>query len=201
MQTGIGITDAAKLTARVMETGAAGLLSIGTAGGLQPDLRAGALLLPGCIRRAGGKSFAADPEWHARVHAALKQTDRVHTGDLLSVNCVVRHPDEKESLFRQTQAIGVDMESAGLAEIAAHAGLPFLVLRVVMDTAADTIPKAATVSINEAGDTQSIALLSYLAGHLSDIPGLLRTAHRFRNAAGSLREACRLARDELLCPR
>lgn len=201
MQTGMGIADAAQLTDRIVNTGASGLISIGTAGGLKPDLQPGALLLPNCIRHIDGKNFAADPEWHAQVHAALQCTDRVHTGDLLSVTDVVRHPERKNSLYRETEAIGVDMESAGLAEIAAHAGLPFLVLRVVMDSAGDEIPEAATVSIGETGDTQNIALLRYLAGHISELPGMLRTLHRFRNAAASLREACWLARNELLCPR
>jgi adenosylhomocysteine nucleosidase len=200
MQTGMGIADAAQLTDRIMNTGASGLISIGTAGGLTPDLQPGALLLPSCIRHINGKKFTADPEWHAHVHAALKCTDRVHTGDLLSVTDVVRHPDRKDSLHRETEAIGVDMESAGLAEIAARAGLPFLVLRVVMDTVRDEIPEAATVSIGETGDTQSMALLSHLARNISELPGMLRTLRRFRNAAASLREACWLARNELLCP-
>jgi len=201
MQTGIGISDAAQLTDRIINTRASGLISIGTAGGLKPDLQPGTLLLPRRVRHINGKNFVTDPDWRTRVHTALEGTDRVHAGDLLSVTDVARHPDQKSSLYRETQAIGVDMESAGLAEIAAHAGLPFLVLRVVMDTAGDEIPKAASVSISETGDTRSIALLRYLAGHISDIPGMLRTLRRFQNAAASLREACRMARNELLRPR
>jgi adenosylhomocysteine nucleosidase len=163
-------------------------------------LSPGALLVPHAIQRTDGKKFLVDTEWHARVLTALEKSAKVYTQDMFTVNRVIASPAEKISLNRKTKAIGVDMESAGLAEIAAIAGIPFLVLRVVMDTAVDQIPKAATVSVNAAGETSTIALLGYLAGHLSDVPGLIRTLRQYRSAAASLREACRLARNELLCP-
>lgn len=200
MQTGIGIADATELTERVIEAGATGLISIGTAGGLAPDVRAGALLIPGCIRNIDGEKFFADAPWHARVHAALKNTERVHTGDLLTVNHVVRRPDEKHSLHKMTKAVGLDMESSGLAEIAVQAGLPFLVLRVVMDTVFDKIPNAAIIAVSQTGDMRIMATLGYLARHPSDLPGMLRILRRYRSAAVSLRGACRLARKELMCP-
>jgi adenosylhomocysteine nucleosidase len=200
LQTGIGIADAKTLTRDVVNANAAGLISIGTAGGLDPELSPGALLVPHGIQRKDGKKFLVDTEWHARVLTALEKSAKVYTEDMFTVNRVIASPAEKISLNRKTKAIGVDMESAGLAEIAAIAGIPFLVLRVVMDTAVDQIPKAATVSVNAAGETSTIALLGYLAGHLSDVPGLIRTLRQYRSAAASLREACRLARNELLCP-
>jgi adenosylhomocysteine nucleosidase len=201
LQTGIGIADPRALAERVAAAGVSGLISIGTAGGLMPDLAPGALLLPATVRDADGNIFPVDSEWHARVCTVLEKTGRVHTGDVTGANRVVRHPDQKKSLRQQTQAIGVDMESAALAKIAADAGLPFLVLRVVMDTAADEIPEAAMMSIDKGGNTRSMALLRHLLIHWPDIPGLMLTMARFKTASSSLREACRLARNELLCPR
>jgi adenosylhomocysteine nucleosidase len=201
MQTGIGITDTVALTRRVIEANAIGLISVGTAGGLAPLLPSGTLLVPGCIWGADGAKRIVDTEWQARVTNTLRHTGRVDTGDLLTVDRVVRDPDAKASLFKQTQAVGVDMESSGLADIAAQVGLPFLSLRVVMDTAADEIPAALAFSVTESGETRVLGLLGYLAGHPSEIPALVRTVRQYRIAAASLRRACRQARNELLCPR
>ena len=56
----------------------------------------------------------------------------------------------KAQLFGATRAVAVDMESAAVAEVAAQHGLPFLVLRVVLDTAADSLPASIAARVDPA---------------------------------------------------
>jgi len=198
VQTGIGLHGMEKLEQQIIHSGAAGLISIGTAGGLAPNLVAGALLIPEQIRRVDGQVFQPHANWHNRVRSALQNNLRVETGDLLGVSRVIRHPAEKRALHAQTKAVGADMESAILAEIAGRLGVPFLAVRAIADTVEDELPKAAMAALTDAGDTDFPALLACLLRHPSDLPGLITTWRRFRVAADTLARACRLASRQLL---
>jgi adenosylhomocysteine nucleosidase len=198
VQTGIGLHGMEKLEQQAIHCGAAGLISIGIAGGLAPDLAEGVLLIPEQIRRVNGQVFQAHANWHDRVRTVLQNDLRVETGDLLGVSRVIRHPDEKRALHAQTKAVGADMESAILAEIAGRLGVPFLALRAIADTVEDELPKAAIAALTDAGETDFPALLACLLRYPSDLPGLITTWRRFRVAADTLARACRLAGRQLL---
>jgi adenosylhomocysteine nucleosidase len=200
LQTGSGPLRLDMLVERVTKLRASGLISIGTAGGLAPDLAPGTLLLPKRILLHNGMAKTTDPDWRDHVYAALTPHFPVDTGDLLTAPELVRHPEQKRALHSDTKAVGVDMESGQLAQLAERIGIRFLVLRAVMDAVDDEIPGAALVAVNEQGDTAAGALLKYLLRHPGDLAGMIRTARRFQVAAGSLRQAARLARDSLLRP-
>ncbi|RMF96401.1 MAG: 4-hydroxy-3-methylbut-2-enyl diphosphate reductase, partial [Gammaproteobacteria bacterium] len=55
LRCGVGPSAAGRLAARLARGSAAGVLAVGTAGGLDPDLAPGALLLPAELRLAGGE--------------------------------------------------------------------------------------------------------------------------------------------------
>ena len=188
------------LAEHAIEMGASGLISTGTAGALAPNLTPGMLLLPKRIRRIDGHTFRIDSNWHAGVLAALRPQLPVSTGDLLHVPAVIRDPDQKQALHEQTRAISADMESSHLAAVAARVGVPFLVMRVVMDMADDEIPEAALAAVTAAGDADPMALLRALLRRPADLPGLFRVVRRFRCAADTLRRACRVADRPLLSP-
>lgn len=198
LQTGSGPLRLEMLAPRVTQLRASGLISIGTAGGLSRSIAPGILLVPKRIILGDGRILATDPDWQAQVYRALEPHMPVHSGDLLTVSGLVRRPEQKRALHGETKAVGVDMESGHLAQLAKQIGIRFLVLRAVMDTVDDEIPGAAVTAVNEHGDTSIGGLLKYLLRHPGDLPGMIRTASRFRVAAVSLGEACRLARETLL---
>lgn len=200
VQTGVGLQHPEDLLAWALRLGPAGLVSAGTAGALDPNLAPGAVLLPERIRCRTGEVIDTDPQWRARVHAALTPHMPVNTGELLDVNRVVRQPAEKIILHAQTSSTGMDMESAALGRIAVRIGVPFLIMRVVMDTAADRIPATALAGIAANGDIDRIALCADLLRHPGDLPALLLLLRRFRQAASALRRACLLAGRQLLRP-
>ena len=198
LQTGYGPLQMERLVEQVARLHPSGLISIGTAGGLAPKIARGTLLIPKRILRTSGGVMKTDPGWRSHVCGALVPHIRVDTGDLLSVTELIRHPAQKRALHSETEAIGVDMESGQLAQLAAQIGIPFLALRVVMDAADDEIPGAAKAALTKQGDTAVGPLFAYLLTHPGDLPGIFRTARRFRHAAGSLRSACRLGHSALL---
>ena len=64
------------------------------------------------------------------------------SGLLVTVTWIVCSAGEKNVLAQQSQASAVDMESAGIAEVANEYEIPFLVVRTVSDLAHENLPKA-----------------------------------------------------------
>ena len=58
----------------------------------------------------------------------------------VSVDRVLTNTGEKRQLHVDTGAIGVDMESAAIGEVAQEHGVPFLIVRAISDGAHDDLP-------------------------------------------------------------
>jgi adenosylhomocysteine nucleosidase len=95
-------------------------------------------------------------------------------------------PADKAAAFRDSGAAAVDMESAAVAEVAAHHRLPFIAVRVIVDTAADRLPRAV-VNASGAGRLRIGRLLAGLVVAPAEIAGLIRLTQRYRIAIRSLR--------------
>ncbi len=77
------------------------------------------------------------------------------------------------------------MESTAVAQVAATHGLPFIAVRVIVDTAGDTVP-GSVVAASAAGQVQIGRLICGLALSPADIAPLVRLARRYRIAIRSL---------------
>jgi adenosylhomocysteine nucleosidase len=141
---GGGTTAGAAHTAtQLIEAGATGLVSFGLAGGLDPSLPAGTLVVPEAVI-ADGRMWPTDAELNGRLGGTTAHV-------CLGLDRIVAFPSEKERLWRETGAQLVDMESGAVAAIASAAGLPFAVLRAICDPADRTLPPAALIALNPAG--------------------------------------------------
>jgi adenosylhomocysteine nucleosidase len=92
---------------------------------------------------------------------------------------------DKALAFSTTGALAVDMESATIAAIAARHELPFIAVRVIVDTADDALPHAV-VSATRSGRLRLWWLIASLARAPGEIAALLRIARRYRMATRSL---------------
>jgi adenosylhomocysteine nucleosidase len=155
---GGGSTEgAARETRRLIEAGAGGIVSFGLAGGLDPALPAGTLIVADAVV-SSGRTWRADARLNRRLGGA--------TGHLcLGLDHVAASTDEKRRLWRGTGAALTDMESGAVAEIASEAGVPFAVLRAICDPADRSLPAAALTALGSTGQIDFARLAwSLLAG-------------------------------------
>ena len=85
--------------------------------------------------------------------------------------------------------MAVDMESLGVAEIAAHAGVPFVILRALADPAERALPKAAAEGLDDQGNVRLGAVLWSLLRDPSQLPGLIRVGLDTNAALSALKAA------------
>jgi adenosylhomocysteine nucleosidase len=182
---GIGCEAAGRAARDLIEAGARALVSWGMAGALDPKLAAGTVCLPDEIIASDGTSFGTARHWREPL-AALVAADRpVIGGRLLTRGQPIDTVVAKDVAYRATGAAAVDMESAAVAQAAATHGLPFIAVRVIVDTARDTLPRAV-VAASRAGQVQIWRLILGLLISPADIAPLVRLAQRYRIAIRSL---------------
>jgi adenosylhomocysteine nucleosidase len=183
---GIGRGAAAAAAGALVEAGASALMTFGMAGALDPSLKAGSVVLPRELIAGDGTRYQACASWRARVAAAVSPLRAVTEGDLLTSDLAIETPADKAAAFRSTGAAAVDMETAAVAQIAARHNLPFIAVRVIVDTAADKLPHAV-VAASRAGRVRFGKLIAGLAMAPGEIAALMRLAQRYRVAMRSLR--------------
>ena len=159
-----------------------GLLLLGFAGGLDPSLKVGDLLVPISYYQESGALLLADTEmWqHARL-AAAESTITVVQGNTLTVDQVIGAPADKKELYRQHQVSSVNMEDYWVAEVAAEARVPFLSVRAVLDPVYQELPDFV---LGLAGKPLKAALTATIAPWR--IPKLMKLAGIRNVARGSL---------------
>ena len=139
-QSGPGPDRAASAARAIVQSGAAALVSFGVAGGLEPRLEPGTVVVPNRIILPTGETISTDPGWRARIIAAMPPELATDEGALLATDTVLETPGLKAAAADTTGAVAVDMESGAIAAVAAEAGLPAVAIRVIADGAADTLP-------------------------------------------------------------
>jgi len=188
---GMGPAAAGRGARQLVEAGARALISWGMAGGLDPALTAGTLLLPGEIVSRDGALFPTAREWRERLSAAVAGLHPVCGGRLLTCAAAIGSVAEKASAFRETTAIAVDMESLAVAQVAASHGLPFIAVRAIVDTAADALPRTLVAVAAEAGAVRLGHLLAALARRPADLGAFIRLVRPYRAAKRALASVAR----------
>jgi adenosylhomocysteine nucleosidase len=182
---GMGAALAALAARNLVDAGAAALMSFGLAGGLDPTLSAGTVVLPDAVISRGGARFLTSADWREQLSAAIAKQRPVAGGSLLTSLAAIGAVADKAAAFRETGAVAVDLESLGVAEVAAAHDLPFIAVRVVVDTASDVLP-GAVMAASRGGHVHIRRLIGGLAAAPLDLIALIRLAQRYRAATRSL---------------
>jgi hopanoid-associated phosphorylase len=167
-----------------------GVISFGVAGGLDPDLKSGAVVVATEVVAGNSRWSASEVLSDELIAGAGVGRQKVFRGGLVGVEKVVTGQAGKAALRSEFGAAAVDMESHIAAEFAAMAGLPFAALRVVSDPAHRALPEIATTAIKPNGDVDLRKVLRGIARNPLVIRALVSTGRDFNRALRSLRD-CR----------
>ena len=128
-----------------------GVVSFGIAGGLDPSLEPGDVLIGTAVSH-GERRHCAQNGLSAALTINLKRRYlEVATGAFAGSDRAVIRIEDKAALRARTGAAAVDMESHVVADWAARHGLPFSILRVVSDPAHRALPALAANALKPDG--------------------------------------------------
>ena len=157
---------------RLIGQGVGALVSFGLAGGLDPLLRPGAVIVPDAVVTQG-RSMATDPALNL-----LLGGETAHT--LLGADGIAATVVAKQYLFVATSCAAIDLESGAVA----RAGLPFAVLRAICDPAERDLPPAALSALSDAGAIGFLRVIGSVVARPGQLPALLALG---RDAAAARR--------------
>ena len=123
------------------------VVGTGLAGALSPALRRGEVVAAREVHGEAGEIWPADPGLLAR---ASRRADRI--GVVFSTGRLLGTAGEKGALCAahpEAENAVTDLESAAWADAARAAGVPFLALRAVLDTAGEDLPQAVLRSFHD----------------------------------------------------
>ncbi len=135
--------------------GVDGILSFGSAGAVTPAHRPGDLLVGTSVLDDDGTRYTADNGWSERI-ASVSGASPVAVAGL---DYIANAADKIR--FAGQGIAAIDMESHWAAKLAGEAGIPFAVLRAVVDPDGFDIPAYALDAVRPDG---SISLLPVIAG-------------------------------------
>ena len=166
-----------------------GVISFGVAGGLDPSLKPGDVVVATEVT-AGDARWLAGSLNEGLITSLTLGRRRVVRGGLAGVEEVVAAKARKAALWLQTGAAAVDMESHIAAAYAAEAGLPFAALRVISDAAHRSLPSLARYAIRPDGKVDLGRILGSVARNPTTLRALVSAGLDFNRALKSLR-GCR----------
>lgn len=179
-----GVMLARALDIRLMQ-GCAGVISFGVAGGLDPMLPPGAVIVATAVRN-GQTSYSTAPYWSAALRRALPHAE---SGLLAGSDTPVLTVAEKTALHASHGALAVDMESHIAARATQALGIPFAALRVVIDPADRAVPPLAFAGMAADGSTDVGAVIRGLLKAPHQLGGLLRLGRDASIAKKALAES------------
>lgn len=176
---GVGPRNAERATRDLLAAGHPSLVvSAGVAGGLNPSLKIGDVILAGSIiDEASGQRF----------HPRADFTGHGLRFTFLSVSRMITSTADKRSLAAKYGADAVDMESAAIAKVCAEKGVPFAVVRAISDTAEEALPQAIASFFGADGRLRVGRVVAALARNPALVKALRRLQAQTARAGESLR--------------
>jgi adenosylhomocysteine nucleosidase len=171
-------------------TSVRGVISFGVAGGLDPSLKTGDVVVATEVMAGDTRWLAGLSLPEAQIASIALGRRRVVRGLLAGVEELVAARDCKAALRSETGAAAVDMESHIAAAYAAEAGIPFAALRVISDPAHRALPVVARKAIKPNGDLDLVRIMGSVVRNPRSLRALVSTGIDFNRALRSLR-GCR----------
>lgn len=190
---GIGGGDESKiksLTNFFIYYGVKGLVSFGFAGGLDPKLDRGSIIIAKSVLTPQGLEIPTSPMWSNRIAAQLHHAYSI--GNILGSPHPITESQKKIELFHQTKAVAVDMESYAMAEIAQANQIPFIVIRVILDPAIKKIHSKIAALFQSDGKIKAKSIIKTILKEPQILKEFLILGRQFYGARRQLRYIARL---------
>jgi adenosylhomocysteine nucleosidase len=155
------------------------VIAAGFAGALDPSLSVGSVVV------ASEVIESEDQSWRTAIPAELG--DHL-CGRILTSNTLIARAAKKHSLFRETRAIAVEMESAAIAEACQAKRVPCAGVRAISDSAATNLSPELERLLSK-GQVSWPRALAAIVRHPSLLGEFRRLARDTRLAARNLADA------------
>jgi adenosylhomocysteine nucleosidase len=176
--TGVGPELAERNFSRYIESASSSPKAVvisGFAGGLNPSLRSGDLVLHG--------NYDEFPRVDRFSHECLIR------GKYLTSNKIITSAQEKQVLFDSTQHDAVDMESSVLLDKCQSYGIPGIVLKAISDAAHEDLPLDFSQFLGNSGRMNYFQLAMSIARKPTVLPSLMDLGSRSSLCGHNLRSA------------
>lgn len=166
--TGIGEASTVKQLRTLMKLHhPRGLISAGFAGGLDPTLRVGSILV--------ATNFSDNNLLNVTRHICKDFDSGCYFGTLTTQPQVAETSDSKLLLSQRTRASAVDMETEFIAAACKNLSIPMLAVRAISDTASRSLPVPFSVWFNAKKQKPRVfALLQFLLRNPARIQPFIR---------------------------
>jgi adenosylhomocysteine nucleosidase len=173
--------------------------SFGVAGGLDPALKPGDLLISTqvCAQNTDATQHVVAESWIAdqdllgaiQEQAAKVATVMIRNGVFLGTDFEARDNPQtnNHSLRDMSGADIIDNESHIAARFASAHKLPFVSVRAVSDSVNHKLPPAALIALQDDGSPNVAAVVRSILKNPRQIPALIRTARDYKKALDSLK--------------
>jgi nucleoside phosphorylase len=171
---GMGPVRARQATERVLSTGSFDhVMVVGIAGGLDPALCVGALIVPRQVRlHPDGPLYDAHP-----------LSSRAAEGRLMTTDGLISQEKEWRPILESGFG-AIDMEAAGVAEACERAGIDWSIYRGISDRLDQNAVDHAVVALSKPdGSPDLVAVGKYLARDLGRVKVLIRLKRAMEHAA------------------
>ncbi|MEO1706950.1 MAG: hypothetical protein AAFR69_04375 [Pseudomonadota bacterium] len=182
---GANAARAVAIATQFCQGGARMIISVGVSGGLDPTLSPGDLVIGKSVITKAGDAFDCDRSSAEALTQVL--ADRIKPSVIYGADEVILNASDKASIFTETTATSVDMESHGVARAAQSAGVPFAAIRAIADPADRTLPPAALNAVNDDGSTKVFTTLANAARDPAQFPALMQLGKDSGKALTTLR--------------
>jgi adenosylhomocysteine nucleosidase len=160
------------------------VISAGFAGGLTDELRRGHVVIASEVANSAGERMEVGLKVDAQSLAGAKG---IHIGRLLTVDRILREPEERRKLAEQHEAIACDMETFAVAKVCRELGVPLAAIRIVSDAVDDVLPR----------EIELLLAQKSLAGKLGAATGAILKRFSAAKDLWKLREEALKASDRL----
>jgi nucleoside phosphorylase len=199
VRSGMGMVRAEKSLKAVSQQFSSKLIiSMGYAGGLDPKLQSGDLLIAEkSLGIAKGELFSKDGEGQMTqeslanefVDKALLVSETMdiksHRGSLLTVDKPVLKPEQKSLLGKKYSVQAVDMETLALARFANENGTAFLSIRAISDTVDQELMDLSGL-VDDGGEVSKLKAGWYVITHPGSMKEMLALGQVAKKSTSNL---------------